>query len=118
MEENPLTFAGGVNLCNILALPQFRITHLDLSGAMVTDVAVPYPAEALKSHRCPIITSAWILSLAIKLSVNKALYVPRARMKLYRRYGCLGVESGTRLYMDRHCSNFTTTLTIPDLQQQ
>ncbi|KAG0366764.1 Leucine-rich repeat-containing protein 31, partial [Mortierella sp. AD032] len=56
MKENPLTFAGGVDLCKILVLPQSRITHLDLCGAKVTDVGVPYLAEALKSHDCPIVS--------------------------------------------------------------
>ncbi|KAF9283423.1 NACHT, LRR and PYD domains-containing protein 3 [Linnemannia elongata] len=84
MEANPLTFAGGVDLCKILVLPQSRITHLDLRGAKVTDVGVPYLAEALKSHYCPVVslnlydcqlTDTGILKLAIKLSVNRSLRV-------------------------------------------
>ncbi|KAF8982199.1 NACHT, LRR and PYD domains-containing protein 14, partial [Entomortierella lignicola] len=82
LEANPLSFAGGVDICKILALPRSRITHLDLRGAKVTDVGVPYLAEALKSHQCPIVylnlydcqlTDTGILKLAIKLSVNKSL---------------------------------------------
>ncbi|KAF9085923.1 NACHT, LRR and PYD domains-containing protein 13 [Mortierella sp. AD031] len=84
MEENPLTFAGGVDLCKILCLPQSRISHLDLRAAKVTDVGVPYLAEALKSHQCPVVslnlydcqlTDTGILKLAIKLSVNRSLRV-------------------------------------------
>jgi hypothetical protein len=84
MEANPLTFAGGVDLCKILVLPQSRITHLDLRGAKVTDVGVPYLAEALKSHQCPVVslnlydcqlTDAGISKLAVKLSVNQSLRV-------------------------------------------
>ncbi|KAF9924454.1 NACHT, LRR and PYD domains-containing protein 3 [Linnemannia zychae] len=84
MEANPLTFAGGVDLCKILVLPQSRITHLDLRGAKVTDVGVPYLAEALKSHFCLVVslnlydcqlTDAGISKLAYKLSVNKSLRV-------------------------------------------
>ncbi|KAF9903867.1 NACHT, LRR and PYD domains-containing protein 14 [Linnemannia zychae] len=84
MEDNPLTFAGGVDLCKILALPQSKITHLDLGKAKVTDVGIPYLAEALKSHHCPIVslnlydcqlTDTGILKLAIKLSVNRSLRV-------------------------------------------
>lgn len=84
MEANPLTFAGGVDLCKILVLPQSRITHLDLRGAKVTDVGIPYLAEALKSHDCPVVslnlydcqlTDTGILKLAIKLAVNKSLRV-------------------------------------------
>ncbi|KFH71146.1 hypothetical protein MVEG_03992 [Podila verticillata NRRL 6337] len=84
MEANPLSFAGGVDICKILALPESRITHLDLRGAKVTDVGVPYLAEALKSHNCVVmslnlfdcqLTDAGILKIAIKLSVNKSLRV-------------------------------------------
>lgn len=84
MEANPLSFAGGVDICKILALPESRITHLDLRGAKVTDVGVPYLAEALKSHNCVVmslnlfdcqLTNAGILKIAIKLSVNKSLRV-------------------------------------------
>ncbi|CAO3564359.1 unnamed protein product [Mortierella alpina] len=84
MEANPLSFAGGVDICKILVLPQSRITTLDLRGAKVTDVGVPYLAEALKSHQCPIVslnlydcqlTDTGILKLAIKLCVNKSLRV-------------------------------------------
>ncbi|KAG0028096.1 NACHT, LRR and PYD domains-containing protein 14 [Podila clonocystis] len=84
MEANPLSFAGGVDICKILALPESRITHLDLRGAKVTDVGVPYLAEALKSHNCAVmslnlfdcqLTDAGILKIAIKLSVNKSLRV-------------------------------------------
>ncbi|KAF9304159.1 NACHT, LRR and PYD domains-containing protein 14 [Mortierella antarctica] len=84
MEANPLSFAGGVDICKVLALPESRITHLDLRGAKVTDVGVPYLAEALKSHNCAVmslnlfdcqLTDAGILKIAIKLSVNKSLRV-------------------------------------------
>ncbi|KAF9133244.1 NACHT, LRR and PYD domains-containing protein 3 [Mortierella sp. 14UC] len=84
MEANPLTFAGGENLCKILVLPQSRITHLDLRGAKVTDVGIPYLAKALQSHHCPIVslnlydcqlTDTGISRLAIKLSVNRSLRV-------------------------------------------
>lgn len=84
MEANPLSFAGGVDICKILALPESRITHLDLRGAKVTDVGMPYLAEALKSHNCVVmslnlfdcqLTDAGILKIAIKLSVNKSLRV-------------------------------------------
>ncbi|KAF9579799.1 NACHT, LRR and PYD domains-containing protein 14, partial [Lunasporangiospora selenospora] len=77
MDANPLTFAGGVDMCKILVLPQSRVTRLDLRGAKVTDVGVPYLAEALKSHSCPIVTlnlydcqltDAGVLKLAVKLS--------------------------------------------------
>ncbi|KAG0343208.1 NACHT, LRR and PYD domains-containing protein 14 [Podila humilis] len=84
MEANPLSFAGGVDICKILALPESRITNLDLRGAKVTDVGVPYLAEALKSHQCVLmslnlfdcqLTDTGILKIAIKLSVNKSLRV-------------------------------------------
>jgi hypothetical protein len=84
MEANPLSFAGGVDLCKILALPQSQITILDLRGAKVTDVGIPYLAEALKNIYCPIqtlnlydcqLTDAGILKLAVKLSVNRSLRV-------------------------------------------
>jgi hypothetical protein len=84
MEANPLSFAGGVDLCKILALPCSKITHLDLRGAKVTDVGIPYIAEALRSHHCPIVslnlydcqlTDTGIVKVAVKLSVNKSLRV-------------------------------------------
>ncbi|KAG0097880.1 NACHT, LRR and PYD domains-containing protein 14 [Podila epicladia] len=84
MEANPLSFAGGVDICKVLALPESRITHLDLRGAKVTDVGMPYLAEALKSHNCVVmslnlfdcqLTDTGILKIAIKLSVNKSLRV-------------------------------------------
>ncbi|KAG0239779.1 NACHT, LRR and PYD domains-containing protein 14 [Actinomortierella wolfii] len=84
LEANPLTFASGVDLCKILTLPQSRVRHLDLRGAKVTDVVVPYLAEALKAHDCVLhtlnlydcqLTDAGILKLAVKLCVNNSLRV-------------------------------------------
>lgn len=103
MEANPLTFAGGVDLCKILVLPQSRITHLDLRGAKVTDVGVPYLAEALKSHHCPIVslnlydcqlTDAGILKLAIKLSVNRSLRVLGLGRNCVGDMGILALSQG------------------------
>ncbi|KAG0270548.1 NACHT, LRR and PYD domains-containing protein 14, partial [Linnemannia exigua] len=103
MKENPLTFAGGVDLCKILVLPQSRITHLDLSGAKVTDVGVPYLAEALKSHHCPIVslnlydcqlTDTGILKIAIKLSVNRSLRVLGLGRNCVGDMGVLALSQG------------------------
>lgn len=103
MEANPLTFAGGVDLCKILVLPQSRITHLDLRGAKVTDVGVPYLAEALKSHHCPIVslnlydcqlTDTGILKLAIKLSVNRSLRVLGLGRNCVGDMGILALSQG------------------------
>ncbi|KAF9147880.1 NACHT, LRR and PYD domains-containing protein 3 [Linnemannia schmuckeri] len=103
MEANPLTFAGGVDLCKILVLPQSRITHLDLRGAKVTDVGVPYLAEALKSHHCPVVslnlydcqlTDTGILKLAIKLSVNRSLRVLGLGRNCVGDMGILALSQG------------------------
>ncbi|KAF9115242.1 NACHT, LRR and PYD domains-containing protein 3 [Mortierella sp. AM989] len=103
MEANPLSFAGGVDICKILTLPQSRITHLDLRGAKVTDVGVPYLAEALKSHQCPIIslnlydcqlTDTGILKLAIKLSVNKSLRTLGLGSNCIGDMGILAISQG------------------------
>ncbi|KAF9954582.1 RNA-DNA hybrid ribonuclease [Mortierella alpina] len=103
MEANPLSFAGGVDICKILVLPQSRITTLDLRGAKVTDVGVPYLAEALKSHQCPIVslnlydcqlTDTGILKLAIKLSVNKSLRVLGLGCNCIGDMGILALSQG------------------------
>ncbi|KAG0298180.1 NACHT, LRR and PYD domains-containing protein 3 [Linnemannia gamsii] len=103
MEANPLTFAGGVDLCKILVLSQSRITHLDLRGAKVTDVGVPYLAEALKSHDCPIVslnlydcqlTDTGILKLAIKLAVNQSLRVLGLGRNCVGDMGVLALSQG------------------------
>ncbi|KAF8944454.1 NACHT, LRR and PYD domains-containing protein 3 [Haplosporangium gracile] len=103
MEANPLTFAGGVDLCKILVLPQSRITHLDLRGAKVTDVGVPYLAEALKSHHCPVVslnlydcqlTDTGVLKLAIKLSVNRSLRVLGLGRNCVGDMGILALSQG------------------------
>ncbi|KAF9275662.1 NACHT, LRR and PYD domains-containing protein 13 [Mortierella alpina] len=109
MEANPLSFAGGVDICKILVLPQSRITTLDLRGAKVTDVGVPYLAEALKSHQCPIVslnlydcqlTDAGILKLAIKLCVNKSLRVLGLGCNCIGDTGILALSQG--LCLNRH----------------
>ncbi|KAF9994709.1 RNA-DNA hybrid ribonuclease [Entomortierella chlamydospora] len=106
LEANPLSFAGGVDICKILALPQSRITHLDLRGAKVTDVGIPYLAEALKSHQCPIVslnlydcqlTDTGILKLAIKLSVNKSLRVLGLGSNCIGDMGILALSQGLHL---------------------
>ncbi|KAH7056806.1 hypothetical protein BKA57DRAFT_213757 [Linnemannia elongata] len=73
--------------CNIrrLNLSNNNINDVGcISIAKVTDVGVPYLAEALKSHYCPVVslnlydcqlTDTGILKLAIKLSVNRSLRV-------------------------------------------
>ncbi|KAF9121006.1 NACHT, LRR and PYD domains-containing protein 3 [Mortierella sp. GBA39] len=103
MEANPLTFAGGVDLCKILVLSQSRITHLDLRGAKVTDVGVPYLAEALKSHHCPVVslnlydcqlTDTGVLKLAIKLSVNRSLRVLGLGRNCVGDMGILALSQG------------------------
>ncbi|KAF9436860.1 NACHT, LRR and PYD domains-containing protein 3 [Entomortierella beljakovae] len=106
LEANPLSFAGGVNICKILALPLSHISHLDLRGAKVTDVGVPYLAEALKSHHCPIIflnlydcqlTDTGILKLAIKLSVNTSLRSLGLGSNCIGDMGILALSQGLRL---------------------
>ncbi|KAG0327464.1 NACHT, LRR and PYD domains-containing protein 14 [Dissophora globulifera] len=106
MEANPMSYAGGVDICKILALPQSRITHLDLRGAKVTDVGVPYLAEALKSHSCPVVslnlydcqlTDTGILKLAIKLSVNKSLRVLGLGCNCIGDMGILALSQGLML---------------------
>ncbi|KAI1315976.1 RNA-DNA hybrid ribonuclease [Mortierella claussenii] len=103
LEANPLSFAGGVDICKILVLPNSRITHLDLRGAKVTDVGVPYLAEALKSHQCLIVslnlydcqlTDGGILKLAIKLSVNKSLRVLGLGCNCIGDMGILALSQG------------------------
>ncbi|KAF9571748.1 hypothetical protein EC968_000194 [Mortierella alpina] len=109
MEANPLSFAGGVDICKILVPPQSRITTLDLRGAKVTDVGVPYLAEALKSHQCPIVslnlydcqlTDTGILKLAIKLCVNKSLRVLGLGCNCIGDTGILALSQG--LCLNRH----------------
>ncbi|KAF9936962.1 NACHT, LRR and PYD domains-containing protein 13 [Mortierella alpina] len=109
MEANPLSFAGGVDICKILVLPQSRITTLDLRGAKVTDVGVPYLAEALKSHQCPIVslnlydcqlTDTGILKLAIMLCVNKSLRVLGLGCNCIGNAGILALSQG--LCLNRH----------------
>ncbi|KAF9969429.1 NACHT, LRR and PYD domains-containing protein 3, partial [Modicella reniformis] len=106
MEANPLSFAGGVDICKILALPQSHITHLDLRGAKVTDVGIPYLAEALKSHQCSIaslnlydcqLTDAGIMKLAIKLSVNRSLRVLGLGCNCIGDLGVLALSQGLRM---------------------
>ncbi|KAG0056968.1 NACHT, LRR and PYD domains-containing protein 14 [Gryganskiella cystojenkinii] len=106
MEANPLSFAGGVDLCKILALPRSKITHLDLRGAKVTDVGIPYVAEALRSHNCPIVslnlydcqlTDTGIAKIAIKLSVNKSLRVLGLGCNCIGDMGMLALSQGLLL---------------------
>lgn len=106
MEANPLSFTGGMDLCKILALPQSRITILDLRGAKVTDVGIPYLAEALKSIYCPVqtlnlydcqLTDAGILKLAVKLSVNTSLRVLGLGCNCIGDMGVLALSQGLRV---------------------
>ncbi|KAF9408057.1 NACHT, LRR and PYD domains-containing protein 14 [Podila epigama] len=109
MEGNPLSFAGGVDICKILALPESKITHLNLSGAKVTDVGVPSLVDALKSHSCVLaslnlydcqLTDTGILKIAVKLSVNKSLKV------LGLGYNCIG-DVGIMALSQALCLNNT-----------
>ncbi|KAG0266093.1 RNA-DNA hybrid ribonuclease [Mortierella polycephala] len=109
MEANLLSFAGGVDICKILTMPQSQICHLDLRGAKVTDVGVPYLAEALKSHQCPVrslnlydcqLTDTGILKLAIKLSVNKSLRVLGLGCNCIGDSGVIALSQG--LYLNNY----------------
>jgi len=103
---NPLSFAGGVDICKILALPRSRITHLDLRGAKLTDVGVPYVAEGLRSHNCPIVslnlydcqlTDTGIVKMALVLSVNKSLRVLGLGSNCIGDLGIITLSHGLRL---------------------
>ncbi|GJJ69794.1 hypothetical protein EMPS_02142 [Entomortierella parvispora] len=103
---NPLSFAGGVDICKILALPRSRITHLDLRGAKLTDVGIPYVAEALRSHHCPIVslnlydcqlTDTGIVKMALVLSVNKSLRVLGLGCNCIGDLGIVTLSHGLRL---------------------
>ncbi|KAF9191020.1 hypothetical protein BGZ51_007853 [Haplosporangium sp. Z 767] len=109
MEANLLSFAGGVDICKILTMPQSQISHLDLRGAKVTDVGVPYLAEALRSHQCPIeslnlydcqLTDTGIMKLAIKLSVNKSLRVLGLGCNCIGDSGVIALSQG--LYLNNY----------------
>ncbi|KAF9973484.1 NACHT, LRR and PYD domains-containing protein 13 [Actinomortierella ambigua] len=84
LEANRFTFAGGVDMCKMLAFPQSRVRHLDLRGAKVTDVGVPYLTEALRSHSCVLhtlnmydcqLTDTGVLKLAVTICANTSLRV-------------------------------------------
>ncbi|KAF9167058.1 NACHT, LRR and PYD domains-containing protein 14 [Actinomortierella ambigua] len=84
LEANRLTFAGGVDMCKLLTLPQSFVRHLDLRGAKVTDVGVPYLVEALRSHRCVLqslnlydcqLTDTGIHRLGVTICGNNSLRV-------------------------------------------